>query len=88
MMADMITLMLIGLLRGIRTQRFLALENLVLRHQLVVLQRTVLVDPHRDVFQVERAADDLGAILGRAGAPPGRGPRPTRVDPATARRGM
>jgi putative transposase len=40
-MAGMITLMLIGLLRVIRTQRSLALENLALRHQLVVLQRTV-----------------------------------------------
>ena len=41
MMAGMITLILIGLLRGVRTQRSLVLENLALRHQLVVLQRTV-----------------------------------------------
>ena len=41
MMADMITLILTGLLRGARTQRSLVLENLALRHQLVVLQRTV-----------------------------------------------
>ena len=40
MMAGMITLILIGLLRGVRTQRSLVLENLALRHQLVVLQRT------------------------------------------------
>ena len=40
MMAGMLTLILIGLLRGIRTQRSLALENLALRHQLAVLQRT------------------------------------------------
>ena len=37
----MITLILTGLLRGVRTQRSLVLENLALRHQLVVLQRTV-----------------------------------------------
>jgi putative transposase len=41
MMAGMITLVLTGLLRGIRTQRSLVLENLALRHQLAVLQRTV-----------------------------------------------
>ena len=40
MMAGMITLMLTGLLRGVRTQRCLVLENLALRHQLAVLQRT------------------------------------------------
>jgi putative transposase len=36
----MITLILIGLLRGIRTRRALVLENLALRHQLAVLQRS------------------------------------------------
>jgi hypothetical protein len=41
MITSMLTLILIGLLRGIRTQRSLVLENLALRHQLVVLQRTV-----------------------------------------------
>ena len=41
MMAGMITLIFTGLLRGVRTQRSLVLENLALRHQLVVLQRTV-----------------------------------------------
>src|SRR4029453_11128229 len=40
MMAGMITLILIGLLRGIRTHRALVLENLALRHQLAVLRRT------------------------------------------------
>jgi transposase InsO family protein len=40
MMADMIPLILIGLLRGVRTQRSLVFENLALRHQLAVLQRT------------------------------------------------
>src|SRR6516164_4877908 len=40
MMAAMITLILIGLLRGFRTQRALMLENLALRHQLAVLRRT------------------------------------------------
>ena len=36
----MLTLILTGLLRGIRTQHALVLENLALRHQLAVLQRT------------------------------------------------
>src|SRR3989441_11162944 len=40
MMAGMITLILTGLLRGVRNQRFLVFENLALRHQLAVLQRT------------------------------------------------
>src|SRR5262245_30297572 len=40
MMAAMITLILTGLLRGVRTRRALVLENLALRHQLAVLQRT------------------------------------------------
>jgi putative transposase len=39
MMAGMIILILTGLLRGVRTQRSLVLENLALRHQLAVLQR-------------------------------------------------
>jgi hypothetical protein len=39
--AAMITLILTGLLRTARTQRVLVLENLALRHQLAVLQRTV-----------------------------------------------
>jgi hypothetical protein len=41
MMVGMITLILTGLLRGVRTRRALVLENLALRHQLAVLQRTV-----------------------------------------------
>jgi putative transposase len=40
MMTAMITLVLTGLLRGVRTQRSLVLENLALRHQLAVLLRT------------------------------------------------
>jgi hypothetical protein len=40
MMGGIITLILTGLLRGVRTQRSLVFENLVLRHQLAVLQRT------------------------------------------------
>src|SRR4029450_2134304 len=40
MMAGMIPLILTGLLRGVRTQRSLVFENLALRHQLAVLQRT------------------------------------------------
>src|SRR5262249_56537280 len=40
MMAGMITLILTGLRRGVRTRSDLVLENLALRHQLAVLQRT------------------------------------------------
>ena len=40
MMASMLTLILTGLLFALRTRRALALENLALRHQLAVLQRT------------------------------------------------
>jgi hypothetical protein len=40
MMTGMITLLLTGLLRVLRTRRALVLENLALRHQLAVLQRT------------------------------------------------
>jgi putative transposase len=40
MMAAMLTLVLTGLLRGVRTQRALVLENLALRHQLAVFHRT------------------------------------------------
>ena len=40
MMAGMITLILIGLLRGIRTHRTLVLEILALRHRLAALQRS------------------------------------------------
>ena len=36
----MITLVLTGLFRGVRTQRTLVLENLALRHQLTVLRRS------------------------------------------------
>ena len=40
MMAGMLTLILTGLLRGIRTQRSLVFENLALRQQLGVIQRS------------------------------------------------
>ena len=39
MMASMITLIITGLPRVLRTRRALVLENLALRHQLAVLQR-------------------------------------------------
>jgi hypothetical protein len=45
MLAAMITLILIGLLRGVRIQRSLVFENLALRHQLAVLQRTAPPTP-------------------------------------------
>jgi putative transposase len=40
MMTGMITLILTGLLRGVRSQRSLVCEDLALRHQLAVLRRT------------------------------------------------
>src|SRR6516165_438327 len=40
MLAAMIILIHTGLLRGVNTQRALVLENLALRHQLAVLQRS------------------------------------------------
>ena len=40
MMTGMILLILTGLLRMLRTRQSLVLENLALRHQLAVLQRT------------------------------------------------
>src|SRR5262245_18253542 len=40
MLAAMVILVLTGLLRGVRTHHALVLENLALRHQLAVLQRT------------------------------------------------
>ena len=40
MLAAMIILIHTGLLRGVTTQRALVLENLALRHQLAVLQRS------------------------------------------------
>jgi len=42
MMAGMITLILTGLLRVLRTHRALVLENLALRHQLAVIERAAL----------------------------------------------
>ncbi len=51
MMAGMITLILIGLLRGVRSQRSLVLENLALRHQLAVLRRTA---PHPRLRRSDR----------------------------------
>jgi hypothetical protein len=40
MMAGMMTLILMGLLFALRTRRAMVLENLALRHQLAVLQRS------------------------------------------------
>jgi hypothetical protein len=40
MLAVMIILIITGLLRGVTTHHALVLENLALRHQLAVLQRT------------------------------------------------
>ena len=57
MMTGMIILILIGLLRGVRAQRFLVLENLALRHQLAVLQRAA---PR------PRLADGRPVVLGLA----------------------
>src|SRR5881628_334696 len=76
MMAGMITLLLTGLLRGVRTQRFLVLENLALRHQLAVLQRTTpRPSRHRDPMAAVRlqALLDLEELPERT-RPPGRRP--------------
>jgi putative transposase len=56
MMAAMLILILTGLLRGVRTHRALVLENLALRHQLGVLQRTA---PRRRL----RASDRVFWVL-------------------------
>jgi len=60
MMAGMITLILTGLLRRVRTQRSLVFENLALRHQLAVLPA------HRSA---STAADLRPALLGLAVPP-------------------
>jgi hypothetical protein len=77
MMAGMIPLILTGLLRGVRTHCALVLENLALRHQLVVLQRTV---PRPRL----RTADRLFWVLGSccpACGPAGRMPSPSSNPP-------
>jgi hypothetical protein len=74
MMAGMITVILTGLLRGVRTQRSLVLENLALRHQLAVLQRTV---PRPRL----RTADRLFWVLLSACGPVGRMPSPSSNPP-------
>ncbi len=74
MMAAMLTLILTGLLRGVRTQHALVLENLALRHQLAVLQRTAprpRLRPSDRVFWVL-----LARSVARLGG--GRRHRPTR----------
>ena len=61
MLAAMITLILTGLLRGVPTQRALVLENLALRHQLAVLQRSA---PRPRLRPSDRV---LGVLLSRLG---------------------
>ena len=61
MLAAMITLILTGLLRGVNTQRALVLENLALRHQLAVLQRSA---PRPRLRPSDRV---LGVLLSRLG---------------------
>ena len=63
-MAAMLTLILTGLLRGIRAQQALVLENLALRHQLAVLQRTA---PRPRLRPSDRGFWVLLARLGTAG---------------------
>ena len=48
MMAGMLTLILTGLLRGIRTQRSLVFENLALRQQLGALSLAKTSSPSGD----------------------------------------
>ena len=45
MMTAMITLVLGGPFRGVRTQRALVLEHFALRHQLIVLRRSTASTP-------------------------------------------
>jgi hypothetical protein len=58
MMAGMMTLILTGLLRGVRTQRSLVLENLALRHQpgwtdaISVVQPATVIRWQRTAFQL------------------------------------
>ena len=61
MMAGMITLVLTGLLRGVRTQRSLVFENLALRHQLAVLQRAA---PRPRLRRSDRLFCDRDGVYG------------------------
>src|SRR5262249_20345253 len=69
MMAAVITLILTSLLRAGRTQHALVLENLALRHQLAILQRTARRPRLRPSDRV------LWVLLARPLARLGRGPR-------------
>ena len=62
----MITLVLTGLFRGVRTQRALVLENLALRHQLTVLRRST---PRQALLDLEESAARARPPSGRPGAP-------------------
>jgi hypothetical protein len=79
MMTGMIPLILTGLLRVLRRRRALVLENLALRHQLAVLQRTA---PRPRLRTVSPRQNTPLAGQGRAGAQTGRAPRarPDRRD--------
>ena len=61
MMTGMITLVLTGLLRGVRTQRSLVFENLALRHQLAVLQRAA---PRPRLRRSDRLFCDRDGVYG------------------------
>ena len=66
MMAGMITLILTGLLHGLRTRSALVLENLALRHQLAVLQRTARrprLRPSDRVFFSEAACQEKRSLV-------------------------
>ena len=66
MMAGMLTLILTGLLFALRTQRALVLENLALRHQLAVLQRTAprpRLRPSNRLFFSEAACQEESSLV-------------------------
>jgi hypothetical protein len=66
MMAAMLTLVLTGLLSGVRTHRVLVLENLALRHQLAVLHRTTprpRLRPSDRLFFSEAACQEESSLV-------------------------
>src|SRR4029453_16462597 len=66
MMAAMRTRILIGLFRVVRTHRALMLENLALRHQLAVLQRTARrprLRPSDRLFFSEAACQEESSLV-------------------------
>ena len=87
MIAAMLTLILTGLVRVVRTHRALVLENLALRHQVAVLQRTTRRPRLRRSDRGRVGGTDLAARRSpwRFARSSAEWPRPT---PCGARRGF